>query len=86
MKTHTQTQHLSEPAGQKLATQLRVIRHNQVCAKLQISSAKLFDMVAKKQFIQPFTIVPGGRAVGFLESDVDQWILERKAASEQGAA
>jgi predicted DNA-binding transcriptional regulator AlpA len=86
MKTHTQTQQLPEPAGPKLAHQLRVIRHNQVCVKLQISSAKLFDMVAKKQFIQPFTIVPGGRAVGFLESDVDQWILERKAASEQGAA
>jgi predicted DNA-binding transcriptional regulator AlpA len=69
--------------GQQSAVQ--IIRHNQVCEKLQISSAKLFDMVAKKQFLQPFTIVPGGRAVGFLESDVDQWILKRKAASEQEA-
>ena len=60
-------------------TAVQIIRHNQVCEKLQISSAKLFDMVAKKQFLQPFTIVPGGRAVGFLESDVDQWILARKA-------
>ena len=75
-----------EPAGQQLAAQLRVIRHNQVCVKLQISSAKLFDMVAKKQFLQPFTIVPGGRAVGFLESDVDQWILARKASSLQESA
>ena len=58
---------------------VQIIRHNQVCEKLQISSAKLFDMVDKKQFLQPFTIVPGGRAVGFLESDVDQWILARKA-------
>lgn len=64
---------------------VQIIRHNQVCEKLQISSAKLFDMVAKKQFLQPFTIIPGGRAVGFLESDVDQWILKRKAASEQEA-
>ena len=66
-------------------TAVQIIRHNQVCEKLQISSAKLFDMVAKKQFLQPFTIIPGGRAVGFLESDVDQWILKRKAASEQEA-
>jgi predicted DNA-binding transcriptional regulator AlpA len=65
---------------------VQIIRHNQVCEKLQISSAKLFDMVAKKQFLQPFTIVPGGRAVGFLESDVDQWILARKASSLQEAA
>ena len=72
-----------EPAGQKLAIQLQVIRHNQVCEKLQISSAKLFDMVAKGQFLRPFTLIPGGRAVGYLERDVDQWILDRKAACEQ---
>jgi prophage regulatory protein len=50
---------------------------------LQISSAKLFDMVARGQFFKPFTLIPGGRAVGFLESDVDQWILDRKEASEK---
>lgn len=70
-----------ESAGQKLATQLRVIRHKQVCAKLQISSAKLFDMIARGQFAKPFSIVPGGRAVGWLESDVDSYILDRKIAS-----
>jgi len=77
--------HQPVSAGKKLADQVQVIRHNQVCQKLGISSAKLFDMVAKKQFLKPFTLIPGGRAVGFLESDVNQWILERKAASEQEA-
>jgi prophage regulatory protein len=72
--------HQPVPAGEKLANQIRVIRHNQVCQKLQISSAKLFDMVAKKQFLKPFTIIPGGRAVGWLEQEVDQWILDRKEA------
>jgi len=75
-----------ELAGRKIAIQLRVIRHKQVCAKLQISSAKLFDMVARGQFFKPFTLIPGGRAVGFLESDVDQWILDRKEASEKSTA
>jgi predicted DNA-binding transcriptional regulator AlpA len=69
--------HQPVPAGEKLANQIRIIRHNQVCQKLQISSAKLFDMVAKKQFLKPFTIIPGGRAVGWLEQEVDQWILDR---------
>ncbi len=73
--------HQPESAGQKLAPQLRVIRHKQVCAKLQISSAKLFDMVARGQFPKPFSIVPGGRAVGWLESDVDCYVLDRKMAS-----
>ena len=77
MNTETKTQCQPET--------VRVIRHNQVCQKLGISSAKLFDMVAKGQFLKPFTLIPGGRAVGFLECDVDKWILERKAASEKAA-
>ena len=70
--------HQPEKSGEKLAAQLRVIRHNQVCVKLQISSAKLFDMVAKGIFPKPFVLIPGGRAVGWLEQDIDEWILGRK--------
>ena len=77
--------HKPEPAGEKLAAQLRVIRHKQVCEKLQISSAKLFDMVARGQVPKPFTLVPGGRAVGWLEPDVDYYVLARKEASEKVA-
>ena len=57
---------------------VQIIRHNQVCGKLQISSAKLFDMIANGLFPKPFVLVPGGRAVGWLEQDVDKWILSRK--------
>ena len=78
--------HQPESTGQKLATQLRVIRHKQVCEKLQISSAKLFDMVARGQFPKPFTLFPGGRAVGWLEADVDSYVLARKEASAEVAA
>jgi prophage regulatory protein len=65
---------------------IQVIRHALVCKKLQISSAKLFDMVARGQFPKPFTLIPGGRAVGWIEADVDAWITSRKAASTKGAA
>ena len=74
-----------EPAGLKLSDHVQVIRHNQVCQKLGVSSAKLFDMVAKGQFIKPFTLIPGGRAVGFLVRYLATSILERKASSEQEA-
>ena len=63
---------------------LRIVRNAQVRAKLDVSEAKLFDMVAKGLFPKPFPIVPGGRAVGWLETDVDSWILEQKRASEEG--
>jgi len=68
------------PAVAATSTQeIRIIRHDRVCEKLRLSSAKLFDMVARGQFPRPFTIVPGGRAVGWLEADVDAWILARRA-------
>ena len=78
------------PSGAPLAAKLKnqhvqVIRHQQVCVKLQVSSAKLFDMVARGQFPKPFTLIPGGRAVGWLEQDVDQYILSRKEASDKEA-
>ncbi len=60
-------------------SEVRIIRHDRVCEKLRLSSAKIFDMVARGQFPRPFTIVPGGRAVGWLEADVDAWILARRA-------
>jgi prophage regulatory protein len=78
MKTLAPTQNKPES--------VQVIRHAQVCNKLQISSAKLFDMVARGQFPKPFTLVPGGRAVGWLEADVDSYVLARKEASTLEAA
>jgi prophage regulatory protein len=74
------------PTVEIQGNQVQVIRHNQVCKQLQISSAKLFDMVAKGQFIKPFTLIPGGRAVGWLSVDVDQWVLDRKANATKDVA
>ena len=61
--------------------QLAIVRHNQVKRKLQVSSAKLYAMVADGLFPRPFQLIPGGRAKGWLEDDVNQWILSRKKAS-----
>lgn len=62
---------------------VQIIRHAKVCQKLNVSSAKLFDMVAKGQFPRPFIIVPGGRAVGWLENDVDEWIVRRSITAPE---
>ena len=62
----------------------RELRHKGVKEKLGLSSAKLFDMVAKGLFPKPFPIVPGGRAVGWLETDVNQWIENQKNTSSGG--
>lgn len=68
------------------AVGLKVIRHAEVCRKLGISAASLFDMVAKGDFPRPFSIIPGGRSVGWLEGDVDAWILKRSKIASGGVA
>jgi len=75
--------HLATP---KKVDQIQIVRHSHVCHKLQISSAKLFDLVAQGLFPKPFQIIPGGRAVGWLERDVDEWVLDRKAEASKEAA
>jgi prophage regulatory protein len=70
---------VTQLANAEESASLRIVRNAQVRTKLDISEAKLFDMIAKGLFPAPFQIVPGGRAVGWLESDVDEWILSRRA-------
>lgn len=55
----------------------RIIRRPQVRERINVSNSKLYEMVAKGQFPKPFVIIPGGRAVGWIEDDVDAWINER---------
>lgn len=62
------------------SSQSRIVRSCEVCNRLGVSRAKFADMVAKGQFPKPFTIIPGGRAVGWLEGDIDAWIMDRRVS------
>lgn len=64
---------------------LRILRHEQVREKLCVSRAKLFAMIAQGEFPKPFNIVPGGRSVGWLEHEVDSWIMDRRSAAEEAS-
>jgi prophage regulatory protein len=59
----------------------RILRMRDICQKLGLCPSTVHDLVARGIFIKPFTLIPGGRAVGWLEVDVDQWIFDRKEAS-----
>jgi prophage regulatory protein len=60
----------------------RIVRPEEARDRLGLSRAKFADMLAKGKFPKPFVIVPGGRAVGWLDSDVDAWILMRSSELE----
>ena len=66
-------------------TQKRILRMREICLKVGLGQSSIYDLVNRGLFPKPFPLVPGGRAVGWTEDNIDQWILERKAASEQEA-
>ena len=61
---------------------VRIARPDEVRTRIGVSRAKFADMVANGQFPKPFTIIPGGRAVGWLVEDVDAWIMQRAKGDE----
>ena len=61
---------------------VRIARPDEVRTRIGVSRAKFADMVAKGQFPKPFTIIHGGRAVGWLGEDVDAWIMQRAKGDE----
>lgn len=63
-------------------TTTRILRMRDIRIKTGLSQSTLHDLVTRGVFPKPFTLIPGGRAVGWLETSVDQWILQRSDAAE----
>lgn len=59
----------------------RILRMRDVRLKTGLSQSTLHDLVSRGIFPKPFPLIPGGRAVGWLETSVDQWILKRHDAA-----
>jgi prophage regulatory protein len=68
--------------SERSALSVRVLRMRDLRDRLQLSNSQVFSLIARGLLPKPFPIVPGGRAVGWLESDITDWILQRKAEGE----
>ena len=64
---------------------MRILRPSETASKVGLCDRQLRDMEAAGTFPKRFQLQPGGRAVGHLESEVDDWI-EARAASRLEAA
>lgn len=66
-----------------ISTELRVLRIQQVAEKLSIGKSTIYDWLNPKSprydvaFPKPFKL--GGKAIGWLSSEVDAWLLNRVA-------
>ncbi len=65
------------------AGSLRILRMRDLQQRLQLSQSHIFSLITRGDFPKPFVLVPGGRAVGWLEPQIDQWILERRSAIQK---
>ena len=57
----------------------RIIRMNEVVAKVRLAPSTIYELQTSTppKFPKSFKIVEGGRAAGWLESEIDAWVEER---------
>jgi len=50
-------------------------------SKVGFQPSTLYEVIVDGKFPAPCKLVPGGRAAGWLESTIDEWILARSVES-----
>lgn len=58
----------------------KIIRRPEVEARIGLSRSTIYSMMDKGEFPRPIKL--GRKAVGWLESDINDWLESRKQASE----
>ena len=56
----------------------RILKKKEVLYRCGISNASLYRQIAKGMFPRQRLLSSGGRAVGWLESDINEWIASRQ--------
>jgi len=62
---------------------VRTLRMSELPEKVGYKTSTIYGLVAQGKFPKPFKLTPGGRAAGWLESTIDDWIREQ-AYSDTG--
>lgn len=63
----------------------RVIRMRELELKMGLRRSTIYGLIASGDFPPAFKIAPGGRASGWLLSDIEDW-LNIRASSQGGGA
>jgi prophage regulatory protein len=59
----------------------RILRFKATCVKVGYSRTALYEALKAGRFVKPRQLGP--RAIGFLESEVDHWLLSRPVANPE---
>lgn len=66
------------------STPTRILRQPEVLARTGLSKSTIYQLIKEKQFKAPIKL--GARSVGWLSSDVDEFLAERIKASRPETA
>ena len=59
----------------------RIIRMNELVDKVGYAKSTIHALVKDGQFPAPFKLTPNGRAIGWFEETIDQWLQEMARAA-----
>ena len=60
----------------------RILRMQDLPERIGFRPSTIYELIAKGKFPRPFKLMPGGRAAGWLESTIDDWIASRNDDSK----
>ena len=58
---------------------LRVIRMKELVSKVGYARSTIYALIKEGHFPKPFKLVPNGRANGWFEETINEWIEHRKS-------
>ena len=70
------------PREQRMNPPIRILRLPEVLKRTGLSRSTIYVRLAEGRFPQPVRL--GGRAVGWIEAEIDEWVRERIAESRFG--
>ena len=59
-----------------------VLRMKDLPKKIGYQPSTIYELIAKGKFPAPFKLVQGGRAAGWLESTIDEWLSSQANSSK----
>ena len=63
-------------------TQKRTLRMQDLPSKTGFQPSTIYELIAKGKFPAPFKLILGGRAAGWFETTVDDWMAAQAKSHE----
>ncbi len=74
---------IKHPQGEYRNTGVRIIRMRELHEKLRLSPSHIYALISKGVFPAPFALIPGGRAKGWFETTVDNFLRTRAGSMRE---